>query len=146
MSGNHKRIAAGLLGVILGLILVGLVSHTPLRHLIQVSPAVLALVLVSRQVTWARFAAMPIVIFWLLIMFGIWLFLLGLANVITGTYSPMEIGLTVVIGLSCLVGLVASCRPSGGAAWGSGLLAFLGFAALQVAAMWVSLRPAFSNS
>lgn len=146
MSGNHTRIAAGLLGVILGLLLVGLVSHTPLRHLIQVSPAVLALVLVNRQVTWARFAAMPILAFWLLIMLGIWLFLLGVADVITGTYSPMEIGLTIIIGLSCLVGLVAAGRSSVSGPRGSGVVAFLGFTILQVGAMSVGLRPAFSRS
>lgn len=136
----------GFSGVIFGLLAVGLVSHTPLRHLIQVLPAVLALIAAARQTPWARFAALPVFAFWLLIMVGIWLFLLGLARIITGHYSPAEILLTVLIGISSLVGTGANLRTAVPAGWRRALAAGVGFALLQVGAMWLSLQPAFASS
>ena len=139
-------IAAALGGVIIGLLSVGVVSHTPLRHLIQVLPAVLAFALVTRNIAWARFAALPIFTFWFLIMLGIWLFLLGLARIITGHYSSAEVLLTLVIGISCLVGLAASVRASVTTSRVRAGWVILAFAALQVGALWLSLRPAFARS
>jgi hypothetical protein len=136
----------GLSGVIVGLLAVGVVSHTPLRHLIQLLPALAALVVAMRQAPWARFAALPVFAFWLLIMVGIWLFLLGLARLITGHYSPGEILLTVLIGISSLAGGGASLRSTVPAGWRGALAAGVGFALLQVGALWLSLQPAFASS
>jgi len=136
----------GLSGVMGGLLAVGLVSHTPLRHVIQLLPAIAAFVAVARRAAWARFAAMPVFAFWLLIMVGIWLFLLGLARLITGHYSPGEVLLTALIGISSLAGGGASLRSSAPAGWRRALAAGVGFALLQVGAMWLSLQPAFAHS
>jgi hypothetical protein len=136
----------GLSGVIAGLLAVGLVSHTPLRHLIQVLPAVAALVAAVRQSPWARFAALPVFALWLLIMVGIWLFLLGLARLITGHYSAVEVLLTILIGVSSLVGGGASVRSTVPAGWRRALAAGVGSALFQVGAMWLSLQPAFASS
>jgi len=136
----------GLSGVIVGLVAVGFVSHTPLRHVIQISPAVLALAAAARRAPWARFAALPVCVFWLLIMVGIWLFLLGLARIITGHYSAAEVLLTILIGVSSLVGGGASLRSIVPTGWRGALAAGVGFALLQVGAMWLSLQPAFATS
>ena len=136
----------GLSGVIVGLLVVGLVSHTPLRHLIQLLPAVVALVAAVRQAPWARFAALPVFAFWLLIMVGIWLFLLGLARIITGHYSPAEVLLTVLIAVSSLTGGAASLRSTVPVGWRRALAAGVGLALFQVGAMWLSLQPAFAHS
>jgi hypothetical protein len=145
MSNASRLIVISLLGVILGLLAVGVVSGTPVRHIVQVVPAALALALVLRRVPWAAHAALPIFVFWLLIMVAIWLFLLGLARITTGHFSPAEIALTFVIGASCLCGLSQTFRGQPAASRVTRAAWAIVFAALQVTALWVSLRPALEN-
>jgi hypothetical protein len=75
----------------------------------------------------------------------IWSWLLGLASVVTGEFSPVEVVLTIAIGLASLIGLVASprVRVSGGFAVRAG--AFLATAVLQIGAMWISLQSPFAT-
>jgi hypothetical protein len=122
------------------LLAVGLVSGTPLRHLVQIAPGALVLGLAALRLPWAGDAAAPIFLFWLAVMALIWLFLLGVARVITGTFSTAETALTVVIGAASLAGLTAAPRAATTRAHVRALL-FLLFLALQVAAVWLSTRP-----
>jgi len=145
MTPREKVSAVAMLTMLVALLLVGLVSGTILRHAVQVLPVLLAAVVVVMQPAWSRFAAMPVFAFWLFIMLLIWLYLLGLANVITGTFPPVEIILTVVIGLACVAGLAASARKTTRSAGWSGAAAFLIFGALQVGAMWLSLQPVLAS-
>lgn len=145
MDPRTKPLARALVGTIASLLLVGVVSHTPVRHLIQVTPAVLALAAVLLRAPWAAFAALPLFVFWLLIMVAIWLFLLGIASVVNGTFSPLEIGLTLAIGVSCLWGMVAALRSPRPSGILPRALAAVVFAALQVGAMWMSLLPDYAN-
>lgn len=137
------RICLG--GLILSLLLIGMVSATPLRHIVQAIPAIIALGLVWRGVRWSPYAALPVFLFWLLLMSLIWLFIFGLAHIITGAFSPAERILTVAIILSCVWGIVAALRASPASGWRSRSLAFLAFALFAVAAMWVSLQPFFAR-
>lgn len=141
MSRRERVIAGCLAGLSVALMCVGFVSGTPLRHLLQIIPAVVVFTLVTRRFPWATWAALPVFAFWLLIMIAIWLFMLGLARIITGHFSPAEVALTVVIGLCSTVGAAAvvSSRPQGGRLRSLAALALV--AALQVAAMWLSLQP-----
>jgi hypothetical protein len=139
-------VAACLGGVIVSLLLVGAVGATPIRHLIQVTPAIIALVAVGRRVRWAPYAALPLFAFWLFIMIAIWLYLLGLARIITGHFTPAEIALTLINGAACLWGLPASVRTKPAASGLARLVASTLFLILQVAAMWASLRPAFARA
>jgi hypothetical protein len=102
---------------------------------------IVALGLVWRGVRWSPYAAIPLFLFWLLLMSLIWLFIFGLAHLITGTFSLPERILTVAIILSCLLGIGAALRASALSGWRSRSLAFLVFALFAVAAMWASLRP-----
>ena len=68
----------GLGGLIAALLAVGVVSGTLTRHLIQVAPAALALILVASGSPSGRAAALPVMTFWAALMVTIWLFLLGL--------------------------------------------------------------------
>jgi hypothetical protein len=145
MTPRERTSAAALLTVIVALLLVGLVSGTILRHVVQVLPVVVATVVVVLRPAWSRFAAMPVFAFWLFIMVLIWLYLLGLANVITGQFAPAEVGLTVVIGLACGVGLGAAVRQPTRSHWWAGVVAFLMSGAFQIAAMWLSLQPTFAS-
>ena len=146
MSNASRTIAVALLGVILGLLAVGVVSGTPVRHIVQSLPGALALGLVIRRVPEAAYAALPVFLFWLLIMVAIWLFLLNLARITTGHFSPAEIALTLVIGASCLVGLSQTFRGKPVASRAKRAAWAIAFAAFQIAALWVSLRPAFEHS
>ena len=141
-----REIVLALIGVIVGLLLVGVVSHTPIRHCVQVVPAVVALLLAIVRSPLARSASAPIFLFWFLIMSLIWLYLLGVARIITGNFSPAEIAFTILIGLSCVLGLVASYRSRSSAVnWIASLFVFAVFAALQVLFLWLSLRPGIST-
>jgi hypothetical protein len=142
----HERITAVVLfTVVVALLLVGLVSGTIWRHVVQVLPVFVAGLVAMRRPGWSRFAAMPVFVFWLFIMLLIWLYLLGLANVITGKFTPPEVVLTAVVGIACVVGLGASVRRSAPSRWWTGLAAFVVFGALQVGAMWLSLQPALAT-
>jgi len=145
MTRSERVSAAALLTVLVALLLVGLVSGTIIRHAVQVLPVLVASFVVVLRPAWSRFAAMPLFAFWLFIMLLIWLYLLGLARVVTGRFTPPEVGLTVVIGLACVVGLGASARKSTLPTWWAGVAAFLVFGALQIGAMWLSLQPMFAS-
>jgi hypothetical protein len=137
-------ILGALAGLIVALLAVGVVSHLLVRHVIQVTPAVIAAVFVARAGRAARYAALPIFVFWLLIMTAIWLFLLGIARVVTGTFTPAETALTVAIGIFSLWGIVAVLRRPRARPLPA-IIYFLAFAALQLAGLWMSMQPAFAR-
>jgi hypothetical protein len=144
MTSREKATTAAMITVLVALLLVGMVSGTIIRHTVQVVPVLLATVVIMAQPGWSRFAVMPVFAFWLFIMLLIWSYLLGLANVITGQFTPAEVGLTVVIGLACVAGLAASASATRRSPVWAGVAAFVIFGALQVGAMWLSLQPAFA--
>jgi hypothetical protein len=134
-----------LIALIASLLLVGIVSATVSRHLVQVAPAMLVLGAAARRKEWTTEAALPIFLFWIVIMILIWLWLLGLASIVNGHFTPAEIALTLVIGVCCLWGTVAALRRPTSAPLVSRVLAFAVFSAMQIAAMWLSLRAPFSQ-
>ena len=141
MARAESVLAAALLAVIVALMLVGVVSGTLIRHAIQVVPGVVVLGLGFARIRCARFAAIAVFLFWLFIMALIWLYLLGIANGISGHFTRTEVALTLVIGLGSAVGLVAASRVRDSSRWPGRLAAFAAAAALQVGAMWLSLQP-----
>jgi hypothetical protein len=70
------------------LLVVGSVSHGVIRHIVQTSPLWITVVLGLRRSRWWKWTALPCFIFWLLVMIAIWLFLLGWARIVNGTFSP----------------------------------------------------------
>ncbi|HVM74978.1 MAG TPA: hypothetical protein VMT75_04995 [Candidatus Saccharimonadales bacterium] len=140
-----RRVSWCLVGLIVSLLMVGFVSHTPIRHAIQVTPACLVAALTWRGASWSRFAALPVFLIWLLLMILIWLYLLGIAHVISGTFSGTEIPLTIAIGLAAIAGTVFVFRNKDSLTWAPRLIAFFFGAALQVAALWLSFQPGFAR-
>ena len=122
---------------------VGAVSVPPgsLRHEIQTLPLWGPIVLGFQRRAIAKWMALPLLIFWLGIMSLIWLFLLGIANVVTGRFFPTEIAMTLVVGVACVVGLVSAARWKASTTALTAVVVFLVFAVLQVAAFRVSLIP-----
>jgi len=145
MSRNQQIIAGCLGGVALSLLLVGVVSGTFIRHVIQILPVALALITVKRHSIWGTYAALPIFIFWLFIMTIIWLFLLDIARIVTGSFTVVEVILTILIGLSGTLGIVTVIRYRPKAQLLTGVLIFVLFAALQIIAMWLSFKRPFAN-
>jgi len=136
-----KVVAYWSLVILVALYVVGAVSNGSLRHEVQTLPLWFPIVTGFQQREIAKWAALPCLIFWLVIMIFIWLFLLGWARMVTGHFSPTEIAMTLTIGGACLIGLAASVR------WRTTVqpLTALGvsalFGALQVLAMRLSLIP-----
>lgn len=146
MTADERRIGACLVGVAAGLLLVGLVSGTPIRHAIQVAPVALAFLCVAKGAPWARYAALPVFISWFAIMLCIWLFLLGMAKVVTGHFSPVEIVLSIAIGVLGLLGIIAvALARTSRVRLAAGAIAFVAFGALQAASIWLSTRPGVSQ-
>jgi hypothetical protein len=143
MSNPPKTVADCCLAVLVALYVVGAVSISPgsLRHEIQTLPLWFPIVLGFRQKPIAKWMALPLLIFWLGIMTLIWLFLLGIANVVSGHFFPTEIAMTIVVGVACTVGLVSTARWRTSTPALPAMMVFLVFAVLQVAVFRISLIP-----
>ena len=129
--------------ILIALSVVGAVSETPgsLRHQVQTLPLWFPIVAGFQSKALAKWAALPCMIFWLVIMIFIWLFLLGLPSPVSGTFNPTEIVMTLVVGVASLAGLAVCFRWRTSVALSVSACVFLLFAALQVAAMAASLTP-----
>jgi len=134
--------AAIILALVLG---VGLKTGLVIRHIVQTLPSWVAIVMGIRRSRATGWVALPTFVFWLLLMTLIWLFLLGIAHVVSGTFTPIEIAMTIVVGLASLVGiaLFARLKSNLSAAAAAGL--FVLFGALQFVCFRLSLLPAIAN-
>ena len=144
---NGKTIAYACLAALIALYVVGAVSVPPgsLRHEIQTLPLWFPIVAGFQNRGSAKWAALPCLAVWLAIMIFIWLFLLGWARLITGRFSPTEIAMTVVVGLSAIVGLCAAVRWKTSIRTLPGLAVGAVFLALQLAALRISFIPYFAR-
>jgi hypothetical protein len=141
MPDNPKFIGWCSLAVLVALYVVGAVSNGSLRHEVQTLPLWFPIVLGFRQREFAKWAALPCFVFWLILMVFIWLFLLGWAPILRGHYSLTEIAMTLVVGAACLAGIGISLR------WRTAVtsLAAVGvtvlFGMLQLLAFRISVIP-----
>ena len=100
-----------LVGVAFTVLLIGVLSGTPVRHLVQVLPIALALRLLARAPgSLGAYAAVALFVYWLLAIVLVWLFLLGISNFARGQYSPVEVVLTMFVGFFCSVGILRGVR------------------------------------
>src|SRR5262249_61385825 len=118
-----------------------MVSHGIIRHIVQTSPFWIAIVLAARRSRWSKWTALPCFVFWLLIMTLIWLYLLGWARVVSGTFSPVEIAMTLIVGLASLAGILWATRMRSDTPPWPALGLVIMIAALLLAAMRVNLLP-----
>lgn len=141
MPHAGKWIGSCALAVLIALYVVGAVSNGSLRHEVQTLPLWFPIVAGFQRRDLAKWAALPCLVFWLGIMICIWLFLLGWARFVSGHFSPVEIAMTIIIGVACVMGIAVMLRwrtkVGTAAAAGTVLL----FAILQLAAFRISLIP-----
>jgi hypothetical protein len=142
---SAKSVAYCSLTVLIALYIVGAVSNGSLRHEVQTLPLWIPIVLGFRQQPAAKWAAIPCFLIWLTIMTFIWLFLLGWAHIASGHFSPVEIVMTVIIGLACVAGLAFTLRWRTNHSWPKGLAVTAALAVLQVAALRISFIPRIAN-
>jgi hypothetical protein len=112
VARSRTLLAISLAVLIVALLCVGVVSRTIVRHIIQAVPAVVALILVARVSPLAPSASAPICTFWLGVMINIWLFILGIVRIFTGTFSTVEIVLTIIIAAASAAGILAIVRSA----------------------------------
>ena len=139
-SGPQRTLTKALVVLIAALLLVGVLGYTPGGFAVQAAPMIVLLALGPARRGWLRLSALAMFAFWLLIMVLIWLYLLGLANVIMWDLAPIEIVATVVIGFASLAGIVAAVRATEPSRWSVRLAAFGVAFLLQVGAAWLSVQ------
>jgi len=134
-----------LIGLSLALLLVGLVSGTVLRHLVQIIPIVVAVGLLMYRPEWGAYASLPIFLFWIFIVVLIWLFLLGLSSVANGRYTAIEVLSTFLMVAFAAVGITGAVRLGRPLRLLGRVSTVIFFAGVQVAAMWVSFLQPIAN-
>jgi hypothetical protein len=145
VDNNFPVLTVCCLCIIVALLVVGAVSHGVTRHIVQTSPLWIAISLSIRRSGLSKWAALPCFVFWLLVMGAIWLYLLGWAQIVSGTFSPTEIAMTLIVGLASMVGIVKALTVrSGVGAWSATSVVLL-VAVLQVTAFRLSLLPAIAH-
>jgi len=112
---------------------------------VQTSPLWISIVLGIRRSGWIKWAALPCFVFWLILMILIWLFLLGWARIVSGTFSSTEIAMTLIVGLASVVGIVRALSLRAGVGAWSAIATVLLVAVLQVTAFRLSLLPAIAH-
>ena len=131
--------------IIVALLVVGSVSHGVIRHIVQTSPLWVAIVLGVRGSELSKWTALPCFVFWLVVMVLIWLFLLGLARVITGTFSPVEVAMTIIVGLASFAGLARALKTRTSVPFWKAAALVIVLAIVQIAALRISLLPAIAH-
>ena len=133
------------LAIIAALLVVGAVSHGVVRHVVQTAPLWIAIVLGTRRSELAKWTAVPCFVFWLLLMIAIWMFLLGWARIVTGTYTVTEIAMTILVGVASTLGIVVALRMRTATRPVVGAVMLLGVTLLQLVAFRASLLPAIAH-
>jgi hypothetical protein len=144
----RNLVALCLAGVAVSLLLIGLESGTIVRHIVQIIPIPAAIAVAVRRPAWGALVAIPIFLFWSLIMVLIWLFVLGISRAASGHYTAFELTMTVVIVLFSVAGIAASGRRVAAPTWSHRLVVLCVFAlagGVQFAAMWTAFLPPFAS-
>lgn len=118
---------------------VGLVSGLVLHHFVQTLPLWVGVVLGFRRSLATGWVGLPLFLFWLVLMGFIWLQLLGIARFLTMHFSPLEIGMTIVVGIGSVVGIVMFWRLKSTVSSTSAGVLFITIAAMQ----WLCFRAGF---
>ena len=145
-GGELIVIAVCGLAIILALVAgVGGVTGLVLRHLIQTAPLWVAVGCGLGRVRVTGWIALPSFLFWLALMIMIWLYLLGVARFVSGHFSPVEIAMTIVVGIASLIGIVSFWRSKSHLRPWSAIVLFVLFAAAQWGCFLLSITPRFAT-
>jgi hypothetical protein len=139
-------IAICCLTIIAALVLgVGLATNLVLRHVVQTIPLWVGVILGFRHSRATAWATMPLFLAWLILMALIWSFLLGISHVLSGHFSPIEIVMTVIVGIAALAGIGSFFRFRSSLSPLTAGLLFVLMAVFQVVCLRVSFLPAIEH-
>lgn len=124
---------------------VGIPDGVVLRHLVQTLPLWVGVVFGFRRSKPTGWIGLPLFLFWLVVMSFIWLYLLGIARILSGHFSALEIAMTVVVGATSAVGIVMFWRFKSALSAGAAVSLFVIFAAIQFVRFRVSFLPAIAH-
>lgn len=143
MTNSLKTIGGCCLAVLGALYVVGAVSHGSLRHEVQTLPLWIPIIAGFNRREFARWCALPCMFFWFAMMSLIWLFLLGWSHLISGHFAPIEIAMTVVVGIASAIGFVFCIWRARWSIPGCALIVLFGV--LQVLAFRISILPSIAH-
>ncbi len=124
---------------------VGVPDRLVLRHLVQTLPLWAGVAFGFRCSRATGWIALPLFLFWLVLMSLIWLYLLGVAHVLSGHFSPLEIAMTIIVGAASVVGIAMFWRFKSALSVAKAVSLFVIFAAIQFACLRVSFLPAIAH-
>lgn len=128
--------------IMAALLVVGSVSHGVIRHIVQTAPLWITIALGLRGARMSKWTALPCLFFWALLMIAIWSYLLtGSPRFVRGHFSPTEIAMTVIIGVSSIVGIVGALRMKTRVRALPATVTLVVLAVLQFEALLISLFP-----
>lgn len=138
INQSHVTLSC-LTALLVCLLAVGVESKTFLRHMFQVLPIVLVIVLGLFRSRWMGSGALGLFACWAFFMLLIWLYLAGIQTFFTGNFTAFEIVLTVVMGMLSILGIGANVRPVSNVRLTVHMSGAVAFALLQLVVMWLSL-------
>ena len=141
VSIHAKHAAWCIFGVVASLIVLGGVSGALPRSVVQAAPMVVAVDFVLRRPGLGAWFALPVLAVWFAVMAAIWAYLLGLSDIASGTYSNLEVILTIVIAVFSALG-IWKCLREGRSALMRGRLA-MAFGGMVLQAMFMAFSFAF---
>src|SRR5580698_3924176 len=141
MERNTRFMVGCCVAIIVALLVVGAVSHIVVRHVVQTSVLWIAIGLGVRNSKLTKWAALPCFVFWLVLMAAVWSFLLGWTTFLSGTFSPTEIAMTIIVGAASLVGMIRAVSMKSGVRAVRVTATVLVVLILQVAAFRLSMLP-----
>lgn len=141
MDNRNRTLGICALILILSLYVVGIVSHGVIRHVVQTAPLWVVVGLGFRRSPWTKWTILSPLVLWLFLMINIWLFLLGLPHLMGGTFTPIEIAMTITIGVAAVVGIATALRVRTTVPWTRAAATLLLMAGLQLFVLWVSFQP-----
>jgi hypothetical protein len=145
-SAETLVIAVCCLTIIAALVLgVGLATNLVLRHIVQTAPLWIGVILGFRHSRSASWVAVPLFLVWLVLMALIWLYLLGISNLVSGHFSAVEIAMTIIVGAAAIGGIGGFIRfkPSLSPIRAGGI--FLLMLTFQLVCLRVSFLPAIAH-
>ncbi len=145
-STGALAMAVCCLVTILALVLgVGLASNLVVRHIVQTLPLWVGVVLGFRHSHIAAWAAVPMFVFWLILMAMIWSDWVGISHLLSGQFSPIEIAMTTIVGAASLAGIAvfARCRYSLSPLIAAALFIVMG--GIQLLCFRLSFLPTFAH-
>jgi hypothetical protein len=145
MENRIRTLGICALILIVSLYIVGIVSHGIIRHTVQTAPLWLAVWLGFHRSPWTKWAVLSPLVLWFLLMVNIWLLLLGLPHWLSGTFTPIEIAMTITIGVAAVVGILTALRVRTAVPWTSAVGTLLLVAFAQVLALWISFQRGISR-